>query len=414
MIGYGLAAIGPGVGVGLIFAAYINGVARQPEARGVLPGHPDPRLRPRRGARPHRHRPRRSSSSRPDRADDGPHDAARSPPCSRQRTKPNPLLPHTVRAHRRRRRLRPPVPRSCARRSSRSSRRPSTSARDAIEGGMERAEAGRRPRRRRRSSSTGQQLAEARHEAARLREEAREQGAAIIAEMRERGAGRGATAHRRRRTQQIEADRRRPLRAAAPARSARSPSTWPAASSASPSRTTPGSAGVVDRFLDELEAQAAGGSAAEAGATRRSEPRGAEPPAAASARSTRRDARHVAGDADLPARRRAGRGRPRCSTARAALRRALTDPARTGEAGPSWLARLLGGQVGGATVDVVVWAVAGPLVAAARPGRRARAARASRPLVGRGRARRPARRRRGRAVPVRPDRRRRAPSCAPR
>ena len=36
MIGYGLAAIGPGVGIGLIFAAYINGVARQPEARGIL------------------------------------------------------------------------------------------------------------------------------------------------------------------------------------------------------------------------------------------------------------------------------------------------------------------------------------------------------------------------------------------
>ena len=36
MIGYGLAAIGPGVGIGLIFAAYINGVARQPEARGML------------------------------------------------------------------------------------------------------------------------------------------------------------------------------------------------------------------------------------------------------------------------------------------------------------------------------------------------------------------------------------------
>ena len=36
LIGYGLAAIGPGVGVGLIFAAYINGVARQPEARGLL------------------------------------------------------------------------------------------------------------------------------------------------------------------------------------------------------------------------------------------------------------------------------------------------------------------------------------------------------------------------------------------
>jgi F-type H+-transporting ATPase subunit c len=36
MIGYGLAAIGPGIGIGLIFAAYINGVARQPEARGTL------------------------------------------------------------------------------------------------------------------------------------------------------------------------------------------------------------------------------------------------------------------------------------------------------------------------------------------------------------------------------------------
>src|SRR5436305_9140589 len=36
MIGYGLSAIGPGVGIGLTFAAYINGVARQPEARGML------------------------------------------------------------------------------------------------------------------------------------------------------------------------------------------------------------------------------------------------------------------------------------------------------------------------------------------------------------------------------------------
>lgn len=36
MVGYGLSAIGPGVGIGLIFAAYINGVARQPEAQGRL------------------------------------------------------------------------------------------------------------------------------------------------------------------------------------------------------------------------------------------------------------------------------------------------------------------------------------------------------------------------------------------
>ncbi len=36
IVGYGLSAIGPGIGIGLIFAAYINGVARQPEARGIL------------------------------------------------------------------------------------------------------------------------------------------------------------------------------------------------------------------------------------------------------------------------------------------------------------------------------------------------------------------------------------------
>ena len=36
MVGYGLSAIGPGIGVGLIFAAYINGVARQPEAQRIL------------------------------------------------------------------------------------------------------------------------------------------------------------------------------------------------------------------------------------------------------------------------------------------------------------------------------------------------------------------------------------------
>lgn len=36
ILGYGLAAIGPGIGIGLIFAAYLNGVARQPEARGML------------------------------------------------------------------------------------------------------------------------------------------------------------------------------------------------------------------------------------------------------------------------------------------------------------------------------------------------------------------------------------------
>jgi len=33
-IGYGLAAIGPGIGVGLVFAAYIQASARQPESAG--------------------------------------------------------------------------------------------------------------------------------------------------------------------------------------------------------------------------------------------------------------------------------------------------------------------------------------------------------------------------------------------
>ena len=34
-IGYGLAAIGPGIGVGLIFASYIQSTARQPEAARI-------------------------------------------------------------------------------------------------------------------------------------------------------------------------------------------------------------------------------------------------------------------------------------------------------------------------------------------------------------------------------------------
>ncbi len=34
-IGYGLAAIGPGIGVGLVFAAYIQSNARQPESAGL-------------------------------------------------------------------------------------------------------------------------------------------------------------------------------------------------------------------------------------------------------------------------------------------------------------------------------------------------------------------------------------------
>lgn len=38
VIGYGLATLGPGIGVAAIFAAVINGTARQPEARGAMMG----------------------------------------------------------------------------------------------------------------------------------------------------------------------------------------------------------------------------------------------------------------------------------------------------------------------------------------------------------------------------------------
>ncbi|WP_183091414.1 F0F1 ATP synthase subunit B [Streptomyces radicis] len=58
--------------------------------------------------------------------------------------------------------------------------------RAAIEGGMEKAEAV-QAEARQTLESYKEQLAEARHEAARMRQEAQEQGAALIAEMREEG-----------------------------------------------------------------------------------------------------------------------------------------------------------------------------------------------------------------------------------
>lgn len=36
MVGYGLATLGPAIGVGWIFASVISGTARQPEARGAM------------------------------------------------------------------------------------------------------------------------------------------------------------------------------------------------------------------------------------------------------------------------------------------------------------------------------------------------------------------------------------------
>jgi F-type H+-transporting ATPase subunit c len=36
-IGYGLAAIGPGIGIGVLVGKALEGIARQPEATGVSP-----------------------------------------------------------------------------------------------------------------------------------------------------------------------------------------------------------------------------------------------------------------------------------------------------------------------------------------------------------------------------------------
>ena len=36
LVGHGISTLGPALAIGLIFAALINGVARQPEAKGVL------------------------------------------------------------------------------------------------------------------------------------------------------------------------------------------------------------------------------------------------------------------------------------------------------------------------------------------------------------------------------------------
>jgi len=36
LVGYGISTLGPALAIGLIFAALINGVARQPEAKNIL------------------------------------------------------------------------------------------------------------------------------------------------------------------------------------------------------------------------------------------------------------------------------------------------------------------------------------------------------------------------------------------
>jgi F-type H+-transporting ATPase subunit b len=134
---------------------------------------------------------------------------------------------------------------------------------DQIEGGLKRAEetqaeAGRVLEQYR------AQLAEARHEAARLREEAREQGAQIIAQMREQGQAESARLVAAAQAQ-IEADRQQAvvsLRAEIGALSVELASRVVGESLESEARQRR----IVDRFLAELDEQS--GNSAEAGAAR--------------------------------------------------------------------------------------------------------------------------------------------------
>jgi F-type H+-transporting ATPase subunit b len=123
---------------------------------------------------------------------------------------------------------------------------------DAIEGGLKRAEDAQAEAARVLDQYQAQ-LAEARHEASRLREEAKEQGAQIIAEMREQ-----AQAEARRVTEaaqaQLAADRQQAiaaLRIEVGAMSVDLASKIVGESLADHTRQS----GLIDRFLDELESQ---------------------------------------------------------------------------------------------------------------------------------------------------------------
>ncbi len=136
--------------------------------------------------------------------------------------------------------------------------------RDAIEGGMERAKEA-EDEAKETLAQYREQLADARHEAARLREDAREQGAQIIAEMRDQ-----AQSEARRLTeqahQQIEADRVQAvnsLRAQVGTLATDLAGRIVGESLEDDARQRR----VVDRFLDELEARADEGAGPGAGET---------------------------------------------------------------------------------------------------------------------------------------------------
>ncbi|MET7901023.1 F0F1 ATP synthase subunit B [Streptomyces sp. NPDC005355] len=134
--------------------------------------------------------------------------------------------------------------------------------RKAIEGGMEKAEAAQAEAQQVLEDYRAQ-LADARHEAARLRQEAQEQGAALIAEMRAEGQRQReeiiAAGHA-----QIEADRKQAAQALR--QDVGKLATDLAGKLVGESlEDVARQSRTIDRFLDELEAKAADGSKAEAG-----------------------------------------------------------------------------------------------------------------------------------------------------
>ncbi len=124
---------------------------------------------------------------------------------------------------------------------------------DAIEGGLERAEKA-QAEATRTLEQYKEQLAEARHEAARITEHAREQGAVIIAEMREEGQRQRdaiiAAGHT-----QIEADRRQ-VTVALRQDVGRIATELAGRVVGESLEDSARQSRVVDRFLDELEAKA--------------------------------------------------------------------------------------------------------------------------------------------------------------
>jgi F-type H+-transporting ATPase subunit b len=131
--------------------------------------------------------------------------------------------------------------------------------RDAIEGGMERAETAQAEAQALLEQYRAE-LAEARHEAARITEQAREQGAALVVEMREEGQRQReaivAAGHA-----QIEADKKAAtavLRHDVGSLASQLASRIVGESLEDSARQS----GVIDRFLEDLEAKAAGSKAA--------------------------------------------------------------------------------------------------------------------------------------------------------